>query len=919
MKNIVKLCLLLIAVGWVNIGFGQQCVNIPTCGTSPQTAMECNYNNWNWENYDCKNWNANTVAGSTYKTSLGSPWCNQGQSDIVAIGTSQDYTKSRGWVLLRRDFGCLNTTNYPYFVLYNRFTGIIRVFFWLSDNQLYSRFVVTLSNNNGNSALASFANQYPSNYDKYLTNSTLGNNDIYTVTTAQSSKNQWSVAEFNVPFDPNIANSVNSSEIRFDIYGIVDFAMKADITGASNSQTVTDYNLKSFAFVTKQITPDGPAALKFIGQAKSLLSSIKDIDPDKSKKDLLKSITDINNSEYAPQFVKDLAVKSENLVTSIFDIASDVIPMAKAFSKTLNFADKFIGYIVPKKPSVSVTIPEQNGFITGTSTATTKTEYNLVLNGEIKTSISQTQIVIKVPGNPNQITTGGNLSYYNCPLGVFALKNTCSVLKKSYSRFVGKVIDKDGPHTTEIYESYKVNNDLIPVINKSSGMEIVSFEAALSANILPKDNVSNPLLSDTAVFNLFKESTPEYTNYMLNDLYYGRTELAKYDNYITKKGTFSYPRGYHTIRTPFVDYKAFNGSILNVQAGTRVYLTVKVLLKTAGSNINTTSPLLVTHNYEIDVNNNPILVDNPNYEISNFSNLPPYNNYKQNPITSEKIYSGTDVSINKFFRYVYHTVSDGIVSVNEGYQDKARLIVFSLINPIGIIADAKRNLTLIGVNTYMPPIFYDSDPQWRIYYNTVPSSDYRYRMQTFNKDNNFKLYNYIASNKKEIVYRAGSSIEILPFVSESDPSESESSEIDLSMLGCDEIIFTLDYGTQTTVVNPTLNSIEFISTVCSNEPYISYNVNAQRFGDEQFEKLDNYAINVSPNPFNNNFSLNVEKYKGQQAIITIIDQIGRTIKTISQNLVEDNLDIDLTDAPSGLFLVKINGETSNDVLKVIKE
>jgi hypothetical protein len=89
---------------------------------------------WTWEilttNPDfCKMWHASIHPELGYHTSnIGSPFMNSTPGKLYKIFIEEDYTRSKGWYLIERDFGCQNQTHLPYFILYNDTKNICRIF-----------------------------------------------------------------------------------------------------------------------------------------------------------------------------------------------------------------------------------------------------------------------------------------------------------------------------------------------------------------------------------------------------------------------------------------------------------------------------------------------------------------------------------------------------------------------------------------------------------------------------------------------------------------------------------------------------------------------------------------------------------------------------------------------------------------------
>lgn len=86
-----------------------------------------------------------------------SPWFVNETSNLntnpFKLQFPKDYEPANGWVLVQRDFGKtspLMAVDYPYFVLYNKFSGILRIFVAITQNiSGYNAAVITLTYVNG--------------------------------------------------------------------------------------------------------------------------------------------------------------------------------------------------------------------------------------------------------------------------------------------------------------------------------------------------------------------------------------------------------------------------------------------------------------------------------------------------------------------------------------------------------------------------------------------------------------------------------------------------------------------------------------------------------------------------------------------------------------------------------------------------
>ncbi len=98
---------------------------------------------WDWRDSNSNNWNSFLVNDQNVvnELALPSPFFAQGfsqpnTSDLYLYQTAKDFQPQDGWELAFKSFGnsLTNWVENPGFVLYNRFTGMMRVFFWANSD-----------------------------------------------------------------------------------------------------------------------------------------------------------------------------------------------------------------------------------------------------------------------------------------------------------------------------------------------------------------------------------------------------------------------------------------------------------------------------------------------------------------------------------------------------------------------------------------------------------------------------------------------------------------------------------------------------------------------------------------------------------------------------------------------------------------
>lgn len=145
-------------------------------------------------------------------TPVNSPWIGAGSLiGSYDLDVVNDRKKSEGWVLLYNTFTTDATkfTPNPYFVLYNKYRGTMRIYYYVTDS-----FITTSSNVIENLSL--FSGDYNSYLLNYADCEAIDNSDIRTSIQRIQSKpldgsmpvaaHKWYMAEYELAYDPEIAN-----------------------------------------------------------------------------------------------------------------------------------------------------------------------------------------------------------------------------------------------------------------------------------------------------------------------------------------------------------------------------------------------------------------------------------------------------------------------------------------------------------------------------------------------------------------------------------------------------------------------------------------------------------------------------------------------------------------------------------------
>ena len=220
------------------------CFVVPVFSQLP-TDFSGDYSNWDWEDPSIDNWKR--VIDGVW-VPITPPFASYAQKrfEMDKVYSSGDYTKSKGWQLVYARF----ESKYPYFILYNPHTSIVRAFFSLEDIP-YTHVLATLCFNIPNQinfpGILTYGNGYQNMAaDKYWTagtfNNNEGDNDMISVIIPNITPNGWGCANFPITFDPNIKKidpntftngRYDDKRWAFDFYGCNTFSLEVDATSAT--------------------------------------------------------------------------------------------------------------------------------------------------------------------------------------------------------------------------------------------------------------------------------------------------------------------------------------------------------------------------------------------------------------------------------------------------------------------------------------------------------------------------------------------------------------------------------------------------------------------------------------------------------------------------------------------------------------
>jgi hypothetical protein len=401
------------------------------------------------------------------------PWLESVSTKLVNIIATNDFLPANGWELLDKNLGAsISVGKFPYFVLYNRNSGILRVFAYnrTLDGKSAKSVGVSLAMVPKQSPLSKRETSLISMYEpaassaQYYQDNTVIKNTSATVLSEVRSDEAWVVVDFNMGFEPNTDASVfNDNFITIDLVSIEEatISLQGSMVGTTTSYndfkgslalpgTLEDiYNDMDVAGLTTNSTVNGVAAKKIdlsslqdnLSKYKDKLSNLEKAEDNviniskKSGEIIDKYLRDgVGINQYVDGAILATAMKTYNVTkegSGFRKFASTVSNVAKFGGPILEFAGTIVGFLASKE-DVEQPIVNKQVF-----TPTISRSY-LKLTGTITSTLAKQRISLIVPGS--NISTGSynqsfidlNSSLYNCPLGIYTLKKTPTVNVQSY-------------------------------------------------------------------------------------------------------------------------------------------------------------------------------------------------------------------------------------------------------------------------------------------------------------------------------------------------------------------------------------------------------------------------------------------------------------------------------------------------------
>jgi len=439
---------------------------------------------WDWTINQPNNLYANTSSGLVTYPNVLLPWfSNSGPASYLGTFPQIDFKKSDGWTLLYRDFGtpASGASPMPFFILYNKYRGLLRVFFYNSITLQGYSFAMLKLNLSGTSTspLLTYSDAEKPFLDDFTTN-------IVVSSVFKMPILQWTFADLNIIGYDNSLSSKNLA-LQFELIGVNETDLKLSggitleqIVGSAASNANVGFTGKSDDLTGYLNAITSPAS-KAWNNFKSYYTAQNDLKIESEKTE--------NQGKWYTNALKDIS----NVVNTS---PTKFIP---GFAAIAGFVDGVVGLIRGNTGQAPTPIP-------------LNFRGNIQLGGKMTGYNTLANFYLYVPGTLYS-STDSRAPLDNTPIGVFNL------LGKSTMEYCAetKIIDIRYDYTD--YSAtlwFAIKDPIQLVLNPSSNLRLISSKLRLGSNTGP----------ETKYYNLNSYNETKYTSVAIANSRFERNDLV---------------------------------------------------------------------------------------------------------------------------------------------------------------------------------------------------------------------------------------------------------------------------------------------------------------------------------------------------------------------------------------------------------
>jgi len=415
----------------------------------------------------------------TTSTTIQSPFFNPSNSHLADLRVLKDFRPEDGWELIKQEFGAPfdaedddfehDLSSYPTFILYNRYTGILRVFVAVFQRG-YSFADVQLMHD------LHFSSGYPSTLDlagstseeplKALTGY-VHPPDFRSIAQFANTNRDWLYADFPMMYDPCVCSY--PSRMRVEAW-LIDEA-NISLTGTTAGQIANiedkdgDYEPEGSKFslgLNNAVSATQKASQTYTSLANFKTSTL-------AKVDEYHTFQESQSEDFKDKIIaaKDAVAPALNVLETALSESSFLRTALKAVPYVGAAVDGILHFVAGgQKAEGPATVKMTPMAMHSTSS----------YNGTISHEHLYRQVLFYSPGSDFDIEDDDWYPYYNEPLGVFSM----------LSRPVADVYVHVGPPWNDgNYDSVKIRLQAIPefAINYAAGFEPSATEIMASLSV----------------------------------------------------------------------------------------------------------------------------------------------------------------------------------------------------------------------------------------------------------------------------------------------------------------------------------------------------------------------------------------------------------------------------------------------------
>jgi hypothetical protein len=614
--------------------------------------------NWDWTIFDGENWKGywTNQESTPY---MGSPFQNTSNTDIQDVIDASDFREEQGWVLLYKNFGCFDTpvqAGMPHFFLYNKFTAVIRMFYYVPSEAFYLKAKVEIEwYSTDNTSLLTHGRKMALPNDEY----SMGDNAERTlfIIEDQPANGAWVMAEQLVHFDHTDLQETdaywlkviftNMTESAVLLNGTFEFTTKS--MGVKDQNTTPSSESNGFQeFLTD--TKDRIGKLPKPADVDKFIQSIQTVFPGPDPETVVTWEPLDPDAHYDwtvdPMFdgypmwaSAGFPDENPHPFTAVNTVVEHTKFQEKPLYKYLMLGLKTVAPGVGQGIGLLLNVMNVfSGKATNSGTSApalqpTVSSGSITLNGTITTETDGGNVFLQLPGMAHNISADfpenwSGLPVYDCPLGNLALESMPTIQKKIYLVKTGRDCSSEydnfaGLSFTSCHDnylaidSYHFDQDLPLALNASSDLNIdmiwAGFTAELDGPLKDKFYSTNgePLHAyGSPSYDASSDSEPldDYNGPSYDassDFNFGNAWEEPQVNPIrllTENGTYSITGAANgqpvSVSTPLIPIEEFKHTTFNIYHGAKVYLKVAAVMSPISDSYEPT-PVLWTTTYEI--------------------------------------------------------------------------------------------------------------------------------------------------------------------------------------------------------------------------------------------------------------------------------------------------------------------------------